>query len=398
MTLKLVWKNMVFKPLNTALCLCLLIFGVSIISILIVVQNQLKETFEKNLQNFDVVVGAKGSPLQLVLSAIYHLDAPTGNIYFSGAKKLMENPMVKVAIPLSYGDYYKNYRILGTTIEYLKIYNATLETGEFFSKSMEVTIGANVAKTTNAKLGDFITGNHGNIYGHSHDDKKYQIIGILKPQNTVLDNLILTKLESVWQVHENHDDEELHKENSEEHEKLEITAILIKYKSKIASLNIPKFINQQTNMQAVLPALEINRLFYFLGVGISTIKMIAFCIIFLAGFSVFFVLFSRLKDRKYEIALLRTLGYQPKDIFLLLVLEGIILSIIGYVFGWFFSRIGLYFINNQTTNDFNMSFLGHWIPEEIGLLFSTLLVGIISSILAAWKAMKIEVSKTLSSK
>ena len=77
---KIAWKNIIHKPLNTSLCVCLLIFGVAIISLLLLIQHQLEQKFERDLQNIDVVIGAKGSPLQLVLSAIYHLDAPTGNI------------------------------------------------------------------------------------------------------------------------------------------------------------------------------------------------------------------------------------------------------------------------------------------------------------------------------
>ena len=112
---KIAWKNIIHKPLNTSLCVCLLIFGVAIISLLLLIQHQLEQKFERDLQNIDVVIGAKGSPLQLVLSAIYHLDAPTGNIKLEEARKIMKNPYVKEAIPLAYGDYYMGFRILGTT-------------------------------------------------------------------------------------------------------------------------------------------------------------------------------------------------------------------------------------------------------------------------------------------
>ncbi len=130
---KIAWKNFVRKPLSTALCISLLLFGVGIISLLLVIQNELEQKFERDLKNIDLVLGAKGSPLQLVLSAVYHLDSATGNIKLADARKIMESPQVKKAIPLAYGDSYKGYRILGTTTNYLKKYDAQLAQGLAFS-------------------------------------------------------------------------------------------------------------------------------------------------------------------------------------------------------------------------------------------------------------------------
>ncbi len=409
---KIVWKNSIHKPLNTALCLCLLIFGVSIISLLIVIKHQLEQRFEENLKNIDVVIGAKGSPLQLVLSAVYHLDSPTGNIDYDEVKKITENQMVKKAIPLSYGDSHKGFRILGTTKDYITNYDAQLKKGKVFSKSMEVTIGANVAKTTGLDFGSRFEGTHGEMEeGFLHENQHYTVVGVLKKSNTVLDNLILTNLESVWSVHDDHHKSDVHEEENElnqlhdssedndhHEEDLKITAVLIKYKSKIMALTMPRYINEQTKMQAVLPGLEINRLFYLIGVGISTLQFIAGCIIFLAGFSIFFVLFSRLQDRQYELALMRTLGYKPRDLFFMLLTEGFFLTFFGYIFGWIFSRIGLFIINIQAKQDYNIQFYNNWIVEEIWLLLITILLGVISSLFPAWKAMKMDVSKILSKK
>ena len=133
-------------------------------------------------------------------------------------------------------------------------------------------------------------------------------------------------------------------------------ALLICGESGCGKTTLLHLINEQTNMQAVLPTLEINRLFYMLGIGATTLKMIAGGIIGMAGFSVFFVLYNRLRERKYELALMRTVGYRPWQLFRMLVLEGVLLAIVGYVLGWLFSRIGLYVVNQQAQNDFNLYF------------------------------------------
>lgn len=424
---RIAWKNIIHKPLNTLLCVSLLLFGVAIISLLILIQDQLTQKLEQDLKNIDLVVGAKGSPLQLVLSAVYHLDNPTGNIAFAEAQKIMNNPMVAEAIPLAYGDSYRGYRILGTTKNYLEKYDAQLSTGRVFSKAMEVTLGATVAEKAGLKTGDTFLGTHGEVKkgGHVHEDHAYVVVGILKQTNTVLDRLVLTNVESVWQVHSEEDEEahdpeidhdhgdahdhdhdhesdshhghhHEHDEHSIAPENKDITAILLKYKTKMSVLSMPRMINEQTNMQAVLPALEINKLFYMIGIGTTTLKLIAGGIMAMAAFSVFFVLYSRLRDRKHELALMRSVGYRPRQLFGLLLLEGLLLAILGYVFGWLLSRIGIYFINRQAESDFNLQFEMGWLPAEGWLLLITFLVGIVSALLPAWQAMRMDVSTALS--
>lgn len=326
--------------------------------------------------------------------------------------------MVKEAIPLAYGDSYQGYRILGTTTSYLKKYDAQFQEGRAFDKNMETTIGAQVAEKTGLQIGDTFVGTHGEIQrGHVHEEHPYVVVGILNKTNTVLDHLVLTNIESVWQVHQPHDTEHdsletihsthldfahdhehshKHSENIMTADSMEITAVLLQYKTKMAVLNMPRIINEQTNMQAVLPALEINRLFYMLGVGATTLKLIAGSIMMMASFSVFFVLYNRLRERRYELALMRSVGYRPRDLFGLLLLEGFLLAAIGYVLGWLLSRVGIYFLNRQAKNDFNLQFGSEYVSGEGWLLLLTFLVGIVAALLPAWQAMRMDVSATLS--
>lgn len=426
MIAKIAWKNIIHKPLNTALCISLLTFGVGIITLLLLMQHQLEQKFKRDLKDVDLVVGAKGSPLQLVLSAIYHLDAPTGNISLAEARKIMDNPMVKEAIPLAYGDSYQGYRILGTTDNYIKKYDAQVQEGRVFTKNMEITLGADVAQRTGLKIGATFFGTHGEVKvgGHVHDKHAYTVVGILEKTNTVLDNLLLTNLESVWQVHDNHPEipapidtlhattlDLKHEHHDHEHhnhdhshqstiiaDSMDITAMLLKYKTKMSVLSMPRLINEQTNMQAVLPALEINRLFHMIGVGVTTLQLIAGGIMLLAGFSVFFVLYNRLKERRYELALLRTVGYKQIHLFALLVFEGILLAGLGYLLGWGLSRLSLRFVNRQAQHDFNWQFDSGLVAGEGGLLLITFGVGIVAALIPAWQAMRMNVSATLSEK
>ena len=426
MIAKIAWKNIIHKSLNTALCISLLTFGVGIITLLLLMQDQLEEKFKRDLQHIDLVVGAKGSPLQLVLSAIYHLDAPAGNISLAEAREIMDNPMVEEAIPLAYGDTYQGYRILGTTDSYIKKYDAQVYEGRVFSKKMEITLGADVARRTGLTVGATFFGTHGatKIGGHVHDKYAYTVVGILEKTNTVLDNLLLTNLESVWQVHANHPEiptpidtlhattlDLNHEHHDHEHhnhdhshqpiiiaDSMDITAILLKYKTKESVLSMPRLINEETNMQAVLPALEINRLFHMIGGGVTTLQLIAGGIMLMAGFSVFFVLYNRLKERRHELALLRSVGYKQIHLFALLVFEGIILACLGYILGWGLSRLGLCFVNQQAQHGFNWQFDSGLVAGEGGLLLITFGVCILAALIPAWQAMRMNVSATLSEK
>ncbi len=394
---KIAWKNIVQKPLNTALCVSLLLFGVGIISLLLLIQQQLEQKFERDLQGIDLVVGAKGSPLQLVLSAVYHLDAPTGNIQLAEAREIMDNPMVQQAIPLAYGDSYRGYRILGTQASYLEKYGAEFREGRVFSQAMQATIGADVARKTNLQLGDTFLGTHGDATeGHTHEEHPYTVVGILEKTNTVLDQLLLTNIESVWDVHDEHNHAEGDEHEHEHEDDKEITAVLLQYKTKRSVLSMPRYINEQTNMQAVLPALEINRLFYMLGVGATTLQLIAAGIMLMAAFSMFFVLYNRLKERKHELALMRSLGYRPRQLFGLLLFEGVLLAALGYAFGWLLSRAALYVVNQQAANDFNIQFKGDWVAGEGYLLLLTIMLGILAALPPAWQAMRMDVSTVLS--
>ena len=105
-------------------------------------------------------------------------------------------------IPLSYGGSYNGYRILGTTHQYLELYEANLEDGRFWNKSLEVVVGNTVAKVNQLKVGDTFYGTHGlSEGGHVHDEYNYEVVGVMNHSNSVIDNLIVSNLESVWLVH-----------------------------------------------------------------------------------------------------------------------------------------------------------------------------------------------------
>ena len=447
--LKISWANIKFKPLNTTLSIILLAFGVGIISLLLLLEKQVTEKFDRNIKDIDFVLGAKGSPMQLILANVYHVDAPTGNINMEDAKKIVKNPMVKEAIPLAYGDNYEKWRIVGTTFKYPEHYEAELQEGRIFSAAFEVTLGSKVAKETGLKVGDKFTSVHGFDKAAEegedvhHHDNPFTVVGILKSNSSALDNLILTPIESVWLVHEGHDHEneemgpstgsgtlengemaEEHDHDAETNQESEIrnpesvtgaelmkiqageslepkdtrevTAYLIKKRNPMAAMMLANAV-KNTNMQLADPAIEMNRLTQGFGIGISAMKAIAIVIMVLSFISVFISLYNSLKERKYELALLRTMGGSKATLFRLILQEGLILVIIGYIIGAILSRLWLVILSNSLEDNFHYELNEMGITSgEIVLLGVTLLVGMVASLLPALRALKMDISKTLS--
>lgn len=406
---KIAWKNAWFKPLNTLLSIILLTASVAIISLLILLQKQFEKQFSSNIDGVDLVIGAKGSPMQLILSSVYQMDAPTGNINYAAAKVWMKHPFVKTAIPLAFGDNYRGFRIVGTTEDYLKKYEAEITSGKMFSKNFEVVLGSEVARKMNLKVGDTFLSSHGDAEeGEIHEEHPYVVVGIASSTGKVIDNLILSNIESIWAMHHHaeevseaaaHQSEESndHEETHNHEEDHEITAVLIKLKNKMGFVLWPRLIAQNTDMQAASPAIEINRLFSLFGIGLEALQYLAYGIMLISGISIFIALYNTLKERKYEFALMRVSGASQSQLLVLVLFESILLCIIGFVLGTIVGRLGLYFISTSTEENYKMAFNPfEFALKEEGILFlTTIFVGIIAALIPAVKAYRLNISKTL---
>ncbi len=394
---RIAWKNILHRPLNALLSWVLLTTGVGIIAILLLLQEQIEQQMEKSIAGVDMVLGAKGSAMQLILSAVYHLDSPTGNINYQEAQRWMKHPFVGEAIPLSYGDSYKGFSILGTTTAYLDKYEVQPASGEVFKADFEVVVGANAARLLSLKVGDTFLGTHGLAEeGEKHESHPYIVTGVLAPSGTVADNLIIGNLESVWAMHHETGDEEGHTEVMPDSSR-EITAALIKFKAKMGFIQWPRMVAETTKMQCASPVIETNRLFSLFGTGIRGMQYAGWGIIFLAGLSVFIALYSTLKERIYEMALMRTLGASRLQLAMLVVLESLWLCLAGYVSGLVLSRVGLWIISKIIENEYHYAIpvLHFRWPQEGYLFLLTMACGLLAAMVPAWNVYRLNIAKTL---
>ena len=455
--LRLSLANLSLSPLSTAVNILLLSLGTGSIAILLIATHLLSTALTRDAADIDLVVGAKGSPLQLVLSGLYHADIPTGNIRLSEARIWMEHPMVESAIPLSLGDSHKGFRIVGTNEDYVDIYDGQLAEGKLPSNLLEIAIGSSVSKATGLSLGATFAGQHGlDGAGHAHDEDSYTVVGIFEASDTVLDRLLITTLESVWLVHgesrpnsetydttqtnrprENedvhadaeaeaseamlddhhegehvehqlqhqhqHEDESIseyvgdkEKQTTAHAEAQAITVLLVKYATPIAAITLPRKINDESALQAASPAYEITRLLQVIGIGIGWLQAFAAILVASAVLSIFAALYASLKARRNDLAVLRCLGATRSELFMLLLFEGVILTTAGIVFGLIAAHGGIELTAIALGDAQNFPFTGFvWAPTEFVLVGGLLAAGVLSSLIPSWQAFSTDVPRTL---
>lgn len=415
-TIKLAWQYIKQNRATAILGVLLAAFGSAILCILMLTSNQLEKQLDHNSRGIDLVVGAKGSPTQLILSSIYHVDNPTGNIRMEEAQRLAAHPFVRLAVPLALGDNFKGHRIIGTDSTFLQIYNMTLGKGRMWEKDFEAVIGAEVASVQGLKIGDRFVGAHGlSEEGHIHGNHPFEVTGVLEKSGRLTDRLILTTVSSVWAIHGLHGAEEEHAEElhvdsgeTESEEPVfvkslvdpgtpdpEITAMLIQYSNPAAIGQLPRMINQSTSMQAASPALESARLFSLLGVGIDSLQLLAYIIMFMAAFSVFISLYNAFKNRKYDLAIMRTLGASRGKLFGIVIVEGILITVSGALIGIILGHLAMYMISLQAGNAGSLISAFRFEPQEAWLLAIGLLIGFFAAIIPAMKAYNTPISETL---
>lgn len=406
----LVWKYLREKSLNTILNMTLLALGIAVVTVLALFNRQLQEKISDNAKGIDLVVGAKGSPLQLILCNIFHIDFPTGNISLREAERIAKHRLVKEAIPLALGDSYAGFRIIGTTQAYPEVYEASLASGQLWSRELEVTLGSDVANALALKVGDRFASTHGLTQdGHDHDAQQFVVVGIFQPTQSVLDNLICTSVESVWLVHAAHSDEASHKPDSSSSRSpliesiaagdstKEITSLLVQYRSPMGAIQMPRWVNSQSSMQAASPAFETARLFSILGVGVDLLNGFAMILIFISGLSIFIALYNSLQERKFDLAIMRSMGASRSKLLTSILLEGLVLTAGGCLLGFTLAHGTLEMMGMWVEETRKAGITGFvFYNEEWIILVGSLLLGILCSIIPAVQAYRTDISTVLS--
>jgi putative ABC transport system permease protein len=430
---RLAWKNLTHKPLSALLGILLFALSVGLVSLLFSLRKQADEQFDANLAEVNLVVGAKGSPLNLVLNSMYHLGYPNGNVTLGEVRAFLnpKHPLIEAAIPLSLGDGYRGYRIVGTVAEILDWYDAEVAEGEIWQRDFEVVIGPNVAQNTGLSIGDTFRSAHGIVDegedAMEHDDD-FTVVGILAESGTVLDDAILTTNPTYWYSHDHGGAEEDHDHADHDHEDhdhadhdhaghdhddhssvggkeellaaaddKELTSLLIRYKNINArTLSFARNINDNTDLLAAEPPYQISEVRRQFDNGQRILRILVVAIIIVSALSIFISLFSSLRDRRYELAMLRVMGSGRGGLFGLIVLEGLFVAAIGALAGLFLSHGILSVMASNIKDDFRYQ-LDAWrfLPEEGWMFLGALALGFLAAVIPAIQASNTDIGETL---
>ncbi|WP_108791313.1 ABC transporter permease [Erythrobacter sp. Alg231-14] len=416
------------RPLTTVLNVLLLAISVALLVLLLQFGNQASERFERDASGVDLVVGSKGSPMQLILSSIFHIDQPTGNIPLSSLNLLRRNPAVARVVPLALGDNFEGYRIVGTDGSFNNLYALELSQGVTFDAPMQAVLGSTVAENTGAGLGQKFIGNHGfgtaeqGMQGHDH--APFVTVGILAPTGTVVDRLILTPYQSVWDVHgiehEHDSNDSATDDHPHNHEPAattaltavssphatvqsnrsdlepELTALLVTYRNASGAIRIPALINRQTEMQAAVPATETARLFELLGASIEGIRVFAWLLAMTGGLAIFVALLNMVRSRESDLALLRVMGASRLQVFVTVIIEGVATAALGAITGWLGAHV---LISAARANFAQLADLGlrTWTPiaGEMLLIAAVLAIGALAALIPALRVYRIDPARIL---
>lgn len=398
-TLAYAWRYLWARPMAALLNVLLLSLGLGSMTFLLLVSHHVERAFDRDLAGIDVVVGAKGSPMQLILSGVLHLDVPPGNVPLAAVNALKANPLVAQVIPISLGDNFQGYRIVGSSTAYLSHYQVSLAQGQVWDAPMQVVLGATVARTSGLQLGQKFAGSHGlGAGGHAHGDQAYTVVGVLAPHGGVIDRLVITDSASVWKVHESAQavDEEDRQALEDERE---VTMALVRYTSPLAAVTFPRWVNTTTEMQAASPALEVTRLLHMLGLGTDVLRAFAGLLLFTAGLSVFIALWNAVRERRGDLALLRMLGAPASRIGLLLMAEALWLALVSALFGLALGQafvLGLGWVLGLQSQLMATGLL--WPPTLWVVPVLAALVALGAALLPVWQAYQSDVLQLLQTK
>ena len=424
-SLQLVRGYVRYRPLAAVLSVGLLALGVGLLSLLVLLDRQLTRQFERNLAGVDLVIGAKGSPLQLVASSIYHADAPTGNVPVAEVRAFGRpgHPLIERAVPIGLGDSYRGRRIVGTTPAFLDLYGASVAEGRPTTAPFDVVAGASAARAAGLRVGDEFASVHGlddnPDLTHGEGANRFRVSGILAPTGLVVDELLVTPLTTVWAVHDQHGhdgddhahDGHAHGEHAREghaHDDEDyadgagpwytrtdesITALLADFSARnTATLNFARNVNENTDLMAATPAVVMAQFSSQVAGAEQVVRALGLVIVLASLASLVIVLLNALRERRGDLRLLRALGASAGFVLRLILLESVALALAGALLGLALGRVGFYALGEQLEGRYPVGLRDYGpAAPELYVAIGAIGAAVLAAAYPAWRAYRLDV-------
>ena len=375
------------------------------------IRSQSADAFTGGGAGFDAVLGARGSQLQLVLSAVFHLETSPGNVPWSACRSVADDPRIALAIPLALGDSYRGYRVVGTTDELFAEMDLAgggrpgLAAGRVFDPDFrEALVGSRAAERTGLRVGSTFEPQHGLAeVGGSEHEEEYTVVGVLAPTNTPADRVIWIPIEGVWRMgghvlrgageeyRASHDEE-----IPDEHK--EVSALLLKLRSPQAGFALDQELNRQgKELTLAWPIARVMaELFDQIGWMNRVLESVAVLVVLVASGSVLASIYNAMNERRREFAVLRALGARRRTVFAAIVLEAASIAAMGAAGAVGVSAAilaGAAWMIRERTG----VVLDPWSPHAAlaAVPAGIILLGALSGLVPAWKAYRTDVAANL---
>lgn len=401
--LKLAGRSLWARRSSALLTLLSIAISVTLLLGVEMLRVKTKENFASTISGTDLIVGARTGQAQLLLYSVFHIGNATADISWQAYQKVASSRMVKWTIPIALGDSHRGYRVVGTNNDFFEHYRygskelLAFAEGQRFGGTYDAVIGAEVARKLGYKIGQPIIVSHGlgQVSFNDHKEHPFRIAGILQPTGTPVDRSVLVGLDAIEAIHlpykKNYSAEELQPKS--------VTAFLVGMKSRLGVFGLQRAINTDTDepLTAILPGVALAEMWGIVGMVENALLAVTACVVFTGFLSMLSSLLAGLKERRREMAILRSVGARPRHIFTLMVFEAFLLSLLGAVVGVVLMYAGAFALKPVLLNTMgfylSLSVLTHvqWL-----MLAAVMGCGTLVGVVPAWQAYRYSLSDGMS--
>jgi putative ABC transport system permease protein len=376
------------------------------------IRHDAREGFAQSVSGTDLVIGARTSPLQLLLYSVFRMGEASSNISWQSAQQIARHPLVAWSIPLSLGDSHRGFPVLGTTDAYFAHFRygdkreLAFAAGQAFDGLFEAVIGAEVAQRLHYRVGDRITLSHGGELGAEHADKPFVVTGILRRTGTPVDRTVHVSLEAIqaihleWQGGAPMPGVKIAPEFVRKFDltPTSVTAVLVGLHSRAAVFRMQRHVNEfaAEPLLAVLPGVALSQLWEVVGVVERTLLLVSALVVAVGLTGLVAVMLASLNERRRELAILRSVGAQPLHVLLLLVIEGIGVTLLGIAAGVALLALASGALGPVIEARYGFPLQTVWLTlQELRLLGMVLAVGLLASLVPGYRAYRLSLADGL---
>jgi len=372
--LKILWKSLWNRKVTTLLTVASVALSVTLLLGIERIRMGARESFSSTISQTDLIVGAKGGTIQLLLYTVFRMGSATGNISHETFEKFSKHPAVQWTIPYSLGDSHRGFRVVGTTEKFYEHYRFRQDKRVAFAQGMppagifDVALGAEVAEKLGYTMGQKVAVTHGVTDGigfMNHDDKPFTVVGILEKTGTPIDRSLYITLEGLEAIHMDWKDgapprkgEEIPASSlkKEEIKVSQITAFLVRTKNRFETLGLQREINTYADepLMAIIPGVALSELWSVVSYAEDGLRLVSWSVLIVGLLAMLIAIYTSLQERRREMAILRSVGAGLRKIVGLLVAEAVLLTLLGVTLGIGLTYTALFVLQPIIENQFGL--------------------------------------------